>query len=261
MWLLCVCVAIPAAYAQEKCNLQMISGTYVGYERGYSLAVVPDPPKKYFPFFTGAMAPFANISHVTFTSDGMGKGYFWMYLGSVGATTKPIPVQVTVTEMNPDCSGKFVYVAGPNGATIEERFILLEDGREIRSLPTSISNGVPGLAWTGAFHRISEGSAPVTSCGAQTGKGRWLTTCENILWWSGDTAWADTLFLREDVSDTGEFTGTLYERLGDYGDITHPIWGKIAIKPDCAYTEYLNIKDIGSALAKGIYFDEGKQSY
>jgi len=257
---LCFCMAAPAAYAEGKCNSQMAAGTWVGYERGSSLNVVVNPPPEDFPFFTGAMAPFVNIVHVTFTPDGVGKGYYWIYTGAIGMTEKPIPVKVTITEMNADCTGKFQYMAG--AATIEERFILFGGGREMRTLPTSIENGVPGLVWTGTMHRISEGSEPVR-CGPQTARGSWLTSAENIIWWTGDTAWADVIFLRQDVSKSGDFTGMLYEKLGDFGDIQHPIWGTIKVHPDCSYTEKLNIQDITSEpmILKGVYFNKGRESY
>jgi len=260
--LLWCCIAVPAASAEEKCNLQMFAGTWVGYERGSSLNVVVNPPPQYFPFFTGAMAPFVNIVHVTFTPDGVGQGYYWIYTGAIGMTEKPIPAKVTITEMNEDCTGKFTYVVpGTPPVTIVERFILFDHGHEMRSLPTSIENGVPGLVWTGTIHRISEDSRWINSCGPQTAQGKWLTTTENIVWWTGDTAWADTLFLLEDVSETGHFTGTLYEKLGDYGDIQHPIWGAIKVNPDCSFTENLNIKDIGTVVGKGVYFNRGKEAY
>ena len=41
----------------------------------------------------------------------------------------------------------------------------------------------------------------------------------------------------------------------------HPIRGKITVNPDCSFTENLHIKDIGAALAKGAYFNEGKEAY
>jgi len=259
--LVCCCIAVPEASAQGKCNLQMVAGTYVGYERGSSLNVVVNPPPPDFPFFTGAMAPFVNIVHISFNSKGIGKGYYWIYTGAIGMTEKPIPVQVTITEMNEDCSGKFQYMAG--AATVEERFIFFAGGREMRSLPTSIASGLPGLVWTGTMHRISEGSKPVNSCGAQTAQGEWLSSVENIIWWTGPTAWADTLFLRENVSKTGDFTGMLYEKLGDVGGIEHPIWGTIKVRPDCSYTELLHIQGITDApvTIKGVYFNEGKEAY
>jgi len=260
--LLCCCFAVPAAYAEGKCNLQTVAGTWVGYERGSSLNVVVNPPPEVFPFFTGAMAPFVTNSHVTFTPDGVGKGYYWIYTGAIAMTEKPIPVTVTITEMNEDCTGKFTYVVpGTPPATIEERFVLFDSGRELRSLPTSIENGLPGLVWTGTWHRISKGGERVNPCGAQTAQGKWLASVENIIWWTGTTAWADALFLRQNVSQTGSFTGTLYEKLGDISDIQHPIWGTIKVNPDCSYTEILNIKDIGSQMIKGVYFHEGKEAY
>jgi len=262
--ILCFCVAVPAAHSQGKCQLQMLAGTWVGYERGSSLNVVVNPPPEVFPFFTGAMAPFANIVHVTFTPDGVGKGYYWIYTGAVGMTEKPIPAEVTVTEMNEDCTGKFTYlVPGTPPATIEERFLLFDGGREMRSLPRSIENGVPGLVWTGAFHRISEGSKPVNSCGAQTAQGSWLTSAENIIWWTGDTAWADAILLHQEVAITGHFTGTLYEKLGDRSNIELAIWGTIKVHPDCSYTEWLNIQDFPGppVILKGVYFNKGKEAY
>jgi len=262
---LCCCVAVPAAYAQGTCNLQTLTGTWVGYEKGSSLNVVVNPPPQDFPFFTGAMAPFVNVVHVTFNADGIGKGYYWIYTGAVGATEKSVPVKITITEMNKDCTGKLTYlVPGTPPATVVERFIIFANGREIRSLPTSITNGLPGVTWTGTLHRISASSEPVTSCGQQTAQGKWLTTSENIVWWTGDTAWADTIFLRQNVSETGHFTGTLYEKLGDFGDIQHPIWGTIKVRPDCSFTQWLNIQSITGGVplvVKGVYFNEGKEAY
>jgi hypothetical protein len=258
---LCFCMAAPVAYAEGKCNLQMAAGTWVGYERGSSLNVVVNPPPQDFPFFTGAMAPFVNIVHVTFNSKGIGKGYYWIYTGAIGATEKPIPVEVTITEMNEDCTGKFQYMSG--SATIEERFILFDDGREMRSLPRSIENGLPGLVWTGTMHRISEGSAAVNSCGAQTAQGKWLTSVENIVWWSGDTAWADAVILRQDVSDTGDFAGTLYEKLGDRSNIELAIWGTVKVHPDCSFTQRLHIQGFPGPplIIKGVYFNKAKEAY
>jgi hypothetical protein len=54
MLVLLFCFALPAAYGQAKCNLQMIAGSYAMYERGSSMFVDPNPGAQYFPFFTGA---------------------------------------------------------------------------------------------------------------------------------------------------------------------------------------------------------------
>ena len=262
--LVCCCIAVPEASAQGKCSLQMAAGTYAGYERGSSLNVVVNPPPQDFPFFTGAMAPFVNIVHVTFNSKGIGKGYYWIYTGAIGMTQKPIPVEVTITEMNEDCTGKFTYaVPGTPPAIVEERFILFDGGREMRSLPRSIANGVPGLVWTGTMHRIGKGSKPVKSCGPQTAQGKWLSSVENIIWWSGPTAWADAVLLLQDVSDTGDFAGTLYEKLGDRSNIELAIWGTIKVHPDCSYTERLHIQGFPGppVIIKGVYFNEAKEAY
>ena len=259
--LLCCCIAVPAAYAEGKCNMQMVAGSWVGYERGSSLSVDVNPPPGVFPFFTGAMAPFVNIEHITFNPYGVGKGYYWIYTGAIGMTEKPIPVKVTITEMNADCTGKFTYVVpGTPPATIVERFVLFDGGRELRSLPIAITNGLPGLVWTGTMHRISEDSEH--SCGAQTAQGSWLTSVEQIIPWSWPTAWADAALVRQDVSETGHFTGTLYEKLGDLSNIEHPVWGMIKVHPDCSFSETLIGPDpVGTNIIKGAYFNEGRESY
>jgi hypothetical protein len=269
--LLCLCVAIPSSYAQGKCSLQTLAGTYVTYERGSSLTLDPSSVGVLSPAPTAqpsppawialGFAPFVNIAEVTFTPEGIGDGYFWLWAGSVSATLEPIPVHMTVTEINDDCTGKFQYSL-PNGAVIEERIIVFDNGRQFRSIPTTLASpGVPTLAWIGTGHRISKGSGPVTFCGPQTAHGSYLMSCENIIR-SGlfpTKAVADTFLLRMDVSMAGEYTGTLYEKFGA-SKIELPVYGTMEVNPDCSFTDTINIPSLPSTvIEKGFFFDEGKQ--
>ena len=123
--LLCLRVAVPAAYAQEECTLQTMAGTYAFFDKGSSLIV--DPSQQPFPLhWAAAMAPFVTVGEVTFTPEGVGDGFYWISIGALSGGLNPIPVHVTITEMNHNCSGKFQYAVNLPGisATIEERFVL-----------------------------------------------------------------------------------------------------------------------------------------
>ena len=269
--LFCFGITVPAVQAQGPCSLQTFAGTYVSYDRGSSLTIdlssvgvlgpAPGAPPSPPAWVARGIVPFVNVAEVTYTPDGVGDGYFWIFAGSVSATLDPTPVHITITEMNEDCTGKFQYTLA-NGAKIEERFIIFDDGREYRSVPTTLAPpGIPTLAWIGTGHRIRKGSAPVNFCGPQTAHGRYLLTCENILR-SGlypQMAVADTLLLRSDISMTGDYTGTLYEKFG-MKSIELPVYGTMAVNPDCSLTNTLNIPDISSTvILKGAFFNEGKE--
>jgi hypothetical protein len=263
--LLCLWVAVPAAYAQGKCSLQTMVGTYVIYEKGSSL--IMDPSQQPYPLhWAAALAPFANVGLVTFKPNGVGDGYYWIYIGALPhASYDPIPDQVTITELNENCTGKFTYVANlPGGlsATVEERFIVFDNGREFRSVPTSIQNGLPTLAWLGTGHRISKSAQPVKFCGQHTALGTYLMNAESII--ANDPAMgvADSLFIRADVSLSGDWTGTLYEKIGPVSVETAAL-GKFTVNPDCSFTWTLKVPEFfpGEIVSKGVFFNQGKEYF
>jgi len=267
-------VAAGAAHAQERCSLQTFSGTYVSVDRGSSTTIdlsstgvlgpapglPPSPPAWVAP----GIVPFINIALVTYTPDGIGDGYFWMSAGSLRATLEPIPLHITVTELNEDCTGKFRYTLA-NGVTIEERIIVFDNGRQYRSVPTTIASpGIPTLAWIGTGHRISQGSAPVNSCGPQTARGSYLMSFDAIAK-SGlypTMAVAEMGLLRTDVSMAGDYTGVLYEKYGAASIDGRPVWGTVTVNPDCSFASTLNVEGLaGSTELRGFFFNEGKEYY
>lgn len=262
--LVCCCVALPAANAQETCSLQTMVGTYAMYERGSSLSL--DPTQQPYPVhFGGAVAPFANVGLIRMNSNGVGEGYYWIYAGLINGGFEPIPVQVTITEMNADCTGKFTYVASlPGGlsATVEERFFLFDNGREFRSIPTTIHNGIGTLAWLGTGHRISKSANPVHSCGQQTAIGTYILSVENIIMDQPTSAIADTLMIREDVSMTGDYTGKMYEKYADHPPVETWVQGKVTVNPDCSFANSTQIPQYYvNVLAKGVFFNQGKEFF
>jgi len=264
----CLGIVVPVAQAQKNCTLQTMTGTYAFYERGSSTyadvtGTVMSPPAPP-PFWNALDAPFATVGEVTFAPNGVGAGFYWMWIGLSPATLDPIPVTVTITEMNPDCTGKFSYnVPGTPPATVVERFVAFDEGREFRSVPATIDNGLPGVAWIGEGHRIRKSGDPVQSCGPQTTYGTYVATATNVVNFTGTTGFADTMIMYTKISMTGDFTGTLYEKLGLIPDpIVDPIYGTVTVHPDCSFEETLYIPAIAGVVAvRGVFFNEGKEFY
>lgn len=262
-FLVCLCIAVPAANAQANCTLQTVVGTYAMHELGASHFL--DPTLQPNLHFVGATAPFANVGLVTFKPNGIGTGYYWIFAGALNGGFDPIPVEVTITELKQDCTGKFTYVAnlpGGPGATIEERFVLFDSGREFRSIPATIQNGIGTLAWIGSGHRISKSSSPPNFCGQQTAIGTYVLDIQNIIVDQPTVAIADTVLIRQDVSMTGDYSGKMFEKYADHPPVTAQVQGKVSVNPDCSFTSTLLIPEYYvSLLGKGVFFNQGKEFY
>lgn len=199
---------------------------------------------------------------------GVGEGFYWIRVGSLNGGLDPVPVEITVTEFNADCTGKFSYSINPAGqpepSAITERFILVDNGREFRSVPTSIVNGITPLTWLGEGHRISKPGELLSNCGPQTAAGSYVQSVENLVQFGANPIFSDALLMRTDVSMSGDYTGTLYEKLGPGGNIMLPVSGTITVNPDCSYESTLNLSIQGTPVSigiRGVYFDEGKGFY
>lgn len=260
----CLGLAIPAAQAQEPCTLETFTGTYAFYERGAS--AIFNPNSQPYPFhWAGAYAPFVTVGEITVGPDGVGHGYFWIRVGSLNGGLDPIPVDVTITEMKEDCTGKFSaqfnLVGQPE--TIVERFILFDNGQEYRAIP--IAGGAPTLAWIMEGHRISKPAELLNTCGPQTAHGSYVWAVENLVRF--DTPYpifSDVLLLRIDVAMSGDYTGMLYEKLGPSGGIELPASGTITVNPDCSFTGNLDLVIHGNPVTaplRGVFFDQGKRAF
>ena len=263
----CLGLNAPVVQAQAPCNSNMFTGTYVFYEKGSSAIFPASQDPSLAPFWTGMFAPFATIGEVTMKPSGVGEGFYWIRVGSINGGADPIPVTLTVTELNKDCTGKFSYSLNLPGnsktTTVTERFILFDNGREFRTIPTDIVNGVPALTWIGEGHRLSKPGEPLNTCGPQTATGSYLQSVENMVQFTPVLPiFSDVLLLRTDVAMNGDYTGMLYEKLGPSGDIVLPVSGTITVNPDCSYEATLKIEAIGANVGiRGVYFDQGKKLY
>lgn len=233
------------------------------HELGASNFLDPSPQPNLH--LVGATAPFANVGLVTFKPDGIGNGYYWITVGTLDGGFDPIPVEVTVTEINEDCTGKFAYVASlPGGpsATVEERFVLFNNGREFRSIPTTIQNGISTLAWIGSGYRISKSIQPPRFCGQQTAIGTYVLGFQNIIQDQPTIAIADTLLVREDVSMTGDYTGKMFEKYADHPPVETWVQGTVTVNPDCSFTSDFQVPEyFVDVVGKGVFFNQGKEFY
>ncbi len=255
--LLGLCVAVPAVQAQGNCSLQTMAGTYAFYSKGTSSIV--DLSVQPFPIhWAASIAPFIIVGRLTFTPDGVGEGYYWLIFGSLNAGVEPIPWQGTITELNEDCTGVIEYPDPP--ATIKERLVVFDNGREFRSVTMQTPN-TPTAVWITSGHRISKSNEAVNSCGPQTAHGTYLLSCESIDPIDPSTAFADAALFRLDISLTGDFTGALYQKIGPiYLEV--PASGTVAVNSDCTFSSTLNTPASASTnRERGIFFDEGKGFY
>ncbi len=267
--LVCLGLAAPGANAQASCRTSTFSGTYAFYDEGssavFSSAAVPSAPFHW----AGLYAPFATVGEVTIKADGTGHGFYWMRIGSFNGGSNTFELNLTVTEMNADCTGKYTYQVNLPGATepttIVERFVLLNNGREFRSVPISIENGIDYLTWIGEGRRISEPGMPVNTCGPQTALGSYVATVQNFVQFSPDVPiFSDVVLLRFNVSRTGAYTGTLYEKLGPTGNLEFPISGTVSVSPDCSYAMNIDLTIQGTPVTidtRGVFFSQGQGLY
>ncbi len=76
---------------------------------------------------------------------------------------------------------------------------------------------------------------------------------------------SDALLLRLDVSMTGAYSGTLYEKMGPTGNIVLAVSGTFTVNPDCSFATGLIINFGGGVTAtapiRGVFFDQGKRAF
>ncbi len=252
---------IPGAYGQGNCTLETLAGTYAIYERGANSFLDPTPLEQAPFHFSGVTAPFVNVAHIVFTPYGQGDGFYWIKIGTLDGGLEPIPVHITITEMNADCTGKLKYdinLPPIPPTTITERFVVMDNGRELRTVPISMGeHGIATLAWIGYGRRVE------ASCDPQTARGTYVITCENLIMTSPTVAVADSTLFHVKVAPDGSYTGRLYEKVGPLS-IDTPVLGTFAVKENCSFDHTLQVPEYFGNMtidSRGLFFNNGKEFY
>jgi hypothetical protein len=165
-----------------------------------------------------------------------------------------------ITELNPDCTGVVEFYV--TGGTVAERFIVLDNGREIRSV--TIQTTFPTGNWSTVMHRISNSPEGVVgSCGQHLMRGVYALRCESLLLTApgGPIAAGSTLF-RLDVSATGVFTGWMSGKLGPAGiEPPAPVSGRFIVNSDCTVAGTMRAMPGRENHARAVLFDGGREAF
>jgi len=176
----------------------------------------------------------------------------WMIAGTLNLGLDPAPWQATLT-VNDDCTGVIEYYFGPY--LLSERFVVLDNGREIRSVV--MQTGVPTGTWLSTFRRIGG------SCGQNKVHGFYLFECKTLHQFpvAPPNIFAGAFLMRWVISPGGDYTGTLFGKVGPVpGEF--PVAGNITVHNDCTAEGTLTSPVMpGVNHGRGVFFDEGKRAY
>ncbi len=135
---------VPARFGMSNCSAQTTRGTWAGSFGGAALLGPQEPP-----------TPLGILSRGTIDYNRKMSGVF---TGSRGGEISHAEYAGWVTEVNPDCTGKWSYTLKLADGTelpgeVEEQLVILDHGQEIWGLPVKGLMGMPiGLS---RYWRIS----------------------------------------------------------------------------------------------------------
>jgi len=235
--------------------MQNIVGTYAFMSTGSSTIVTGAAPIP--PHWSALYAPISIVGKFTVYPNGTAKGLYWAIVGTVNFGLTGIDLDATIT-LNDDCTGTIQYPAGPNQTVQKEDFFVLDNGREIRSV--AVQTNVPTGTWVTTAHRING------SCGQHKVHGLYLFDCNSELLAlpvPPPNIFAGAFLIRMLVSPGGEYTGTMIGKVGPINtEPGLPVSGNLTVHDDCTAEGTLASPAQPSInLAKGVFFDEGRQGY
>jgi len=248
--LLCLSVCPAMAYGQGQCTMHNISGTYAFAFTGASTIIAGVASDTFH--WDALYGPIAGAGVFTINPTGTADGQYWGVAGAWNFGLDPIPYHATVL-LNDDCTGSFDSSFGES--LLREKFVILGNGREIRSVATQTA--VPTGNWLTTAHRIGG------SCGQYKVHGDYLFQCKNLYELPIDppNIFGGAVHIRMKISPGGDYTAVVYGKVA--ADNTEfPAFGHITVNDDCTAegtlaTPFLPVV----SMAKGVFFDEGRQGY
>lgn len=249
------------APAQEGCSIHTITGDWGFGGQGKSLiaAGTPDPMTYHLP---GAVLPGVFAGRLTIRKDGTFDGYYWMNLaGGVISGPSPIHFAGPVT-VNPDCTGTWSYgVVMPDGSlfTVVERFAIVDQGRELRSM--AWSTGIPTFTWTLVARRIPGRCTPGMVQGAyvlQYGGHAMVPDLPPPL--PNPALLASTGLFDFNVDIGQAMSGRMLHKIGPI-TMEVPFTGAFTVAADCAVTMTAAVPGMGEVTAFGILVENAQRGY
>jgi hypothetical protein len=246
--LLCLVFSLPAVYGQGTCTIKTIVGTYAFNFTGSSTIVtgVADG------FHWSALhAPIAGVGVYTVKPDGTADGSYWMVAGAMdfGPRLTPIPLHATIS-INPDCTGLMNYSFG--SYSLSEELTVLDNGNEIRSM--AVQTAVPTSTWNTTSRRVGG------ACTQNKVVGYYLLSCKSLFQLDATHIFAGTGLIRLHISRDGTAIGTFGGKFGPVNVPDYQVSARFIVNDDCTAEGTLNY-GVGESVAKGVFFNEGKEAY
>ncbi len=233
----------------QECSLQSIVGTYAIRYTGESfLGDMPFPPgtaptASALPVHSPGLYAYGVIVGVmTIKPDATMNIRYWSTIGSwssmrtgvsMAGSIKSIGLERTAGGVELGCVGLAEYAPFENAPPHRDRFFVLDNGREIRSMPFD-TPAFPTVATMGVARRITRAGDPAPRCGAQTARGSYLLSCPGPLFNpSGEVKTVGSMaFIHLKLQENGVMTGVLHNRSAN---VYTPVQvdGGLVVNPDC----------------------------
>jgi len=249
--LLCLSLVPAVAHSQGRCTMQNIVGKYALTFTGASAIVMGTALDTFH--WEALYGPIAGVGVIDIHADGTGTGEYWGVAGAWNFGFTPVPWDATIV-LNDDCTGSFLFEFG--GSTLIEKFVVLGNGREIRSVATQTA--IPTGNWLSTAYRING------SCGQNKIHGEYLFQCKNLYQLPVDppNIFGGAIHIRMLIEPGGDWAGNVYGKVAD-SNAEFPAYGHIAWNEDCTAEGTLETPFMPGVVsqAKGVFFDEGKRGY
>jgi len=257
----------PAAFGQGNCSMQTIAGVSAFQVSGsltVATGVVPGTPA-----WSAIYAPIALTGTLTFSPSGQVEGSYWGFIGNSSTGLNPLALRGQILELKPDCTGLVRYttpgLVGGVAVTFTERFVVLDNGREIRSIKIATDNPQLSLAvWHSHLRRIRHSETALGSCGQQMLQGIYVARCTGLenAGPGGLPLFASSSTLRLAISHTGGYTGQFFTSVAGTS-VQSPAAGLFTVKSDCTIEGTLQTPLFPGVtnVARGAIFDEGREGF
>jgi hypothetical protein len=252
----------PSARAHEGCSIHSIAGTWGFGAYGRSVIADPtlDPASMHF---MGLYLPGAFAGRVKILPNGTFNGYYWLNIGGgLFASATAIPFAGPV-KVNGDCTGEWSYPVSLSPSdppvTVVERFAILDEGREIRSI--SWTTGIPTFTWTLVAKRIPRACTPRRVSGSYAMQCHGHAIIPGLPAPLPDTALLSTAaLLRFEVDRHGVVAGRFMEKIGPF-PLDTEFSGSFDVAPDCSVLAEFTLPGLGQAEAVGILVEDASRGY